>query len=153
MGAVAWTPVEPSNDIEKVLREHGDRITVVGGYDFQGPPGLGDAPEELVRSEVRRAIDTYAPLGSYVFLGSMLVSGQNLEQRMAKMMGIIQEAARVRARLLREQGGCRGVIDRALMSITAHQDRSSRSSPASRGRLPSSGSGAPPGAASAKPRV
>jgi hypothetical protein len=42
----------------------------MGCWDTSGPVGWDDCTEELMRSEVRRVIDEFAPGGGYMFLGS-----------------------------------------------------------------------------------
>ena len=90
-----WAPSpaarsSPATTSRKALREHGDRITVVGGYDFQGPPGLGDVPRSWSAPRCAGRSTPMPRSAATSSWGSMLVSGQNLEQRMAKMMWIIQ---------------------------------------------------------------
>ena len=68
-GAVAWTSAQPVNDIAGILREYGNRISVMGGYDSNGRPGTLDASDEEVEAEVRRCLREYGGYGSYVFAG------------------------------------------------------------------------------------
>ncbi|MBQ4040791.1 MAG: hypothetical protein IJC91_06615, partial [Oscillospiraceae bacterium] len=74
-GAYAWTSAQPTNDIEGILQKYGKQITVIGGYNTNGLPGLVDASEEIMDAEVKRCIETYAPYGSYIFHGFRMVSG------------------------------------------------------------------------------
>ena len=74
-GAHAWSSAQPTNDIAGILAKYGKQITVIGGYDTNGIPGMPDASEDEMRKEVKRCIDTYAPYGSYIFSGFRIVPG------------------------------------------------------------------------------
>lgn len=59
-----WQGVIPQNDILEIQRITSGRLPMIGGID--GPIiDTEDAPEELIRGEVRRAIDTYCPAGKF----------------------------------------------------------------------------------------
>lgn len=91
-GNVAWSSAQPVNDIEGILRKYGDKITVIGGYDTNGKPAQPSASLEEIKAEVHRAIDAYAPYGSYVFFGFRLVDSTDPEEIMKSMMPIFEEA-------------------------------------------------------------
>lgn len=74
LGAVAWTPVQPTNDIVDLQEKYGDKITIIGGFNGNGPAAWADASQEVIEEEVRRCFDTYGPGGSYIFLGFRLVN-------------------------------------------------------------------------------
>lgn len=78
-GAAAWTSLQPMNDIVSLQKKYGDKMVFIGGYDGNGRPGLIGTPEEERIAEIRRAIDTYAPHGSFI-LGNMIVSGSTPEE-------------------------------------------------------------------------
>lgn len=76
VGAAAWSAVQATNDIEGIIQKHGDEFTIVGGFNSNGPPGWEDAPEDIIRAEVRRCLGTYGKYGkAYIFTGSPLRSG------------------------------------------------------------------------------
>ena len=54
-----------SNDVDYVMDNFGDKITVVGGLDnqFMETPGR---TEEEIRAEVRARMDRYIPKGRYM---------------------------------------------------------------------------------------
>jgi hypothetical protein len=81
-GAVAWSSAQPMNDIVHVLQSYCTSISVIGGYDSNGPPGLPEATDEQVEAEVKRAIETYGPYGSYCFLGFKLIASINPQEFM-----------------------------------------------------------------------
>ena len=64
MGIDVWQGVIPQNDIVEIQRVTGGRLPMVGGID--GPKiDIEDITEEEIRSEVRRAFDTYCPGGPF----------------------------------------------------------------------------------------
>lgn len=93
-GAAAWTSVQPTNDIERILKEYGDRISIMGGFDTNGPPAQSDASMESRIQEVHRCIDTYGKYKGYIFFGFVLVNSLNPQEIGAVMMPIVMEAAR-----------------------------------------------------------
>ncbi len=97
-GAVAWQAAQPSNDIEWIIQNLGDRISVIGGYDTQGLPGLPTATEEQVKAEVDRCMETYGKYGrSYGFMGFLLADAD--DQEAAAKMGVMMQAAARMGRL------------------------------------------------------
>ena len=76
IGAHGWSAVQATNDIEEIIEKHGDRFTIVGGYDSNGAPGLPGATEEQIREEVLRCMTTYGKYGrGYIFSGNVLQAG------------------------------------------------------------------------------
>lgn len=71
MGVSIWNPAQTMNDLEGIKAKYGNKLTLVGCWDSSGPPAWPGATEELVRSEVRKCIDTFAPGGGFVFWGSI----------------------------------------------------------------------------------
>ena len=65
VGVDMWQGVLPQNDIPRIKRETGGKLLLMGGLD-QGLIDQADVTEEAVRAEVRRAIDEYAPGGSFL---------------------------------------------------------------------------------------
>jgi len=66
MGAAMFNPCQPCNDLARLKREYGDRISFCGGIDSQfvlARPGV--TPAE-VRGEVRRRIDEMGTGGGYI---------------------------------------------------------------------------------------
>lgn len=88
IGTVAWSSAQPMNDIEGILKKYGKQISVVGGYDTNGRPGLEAATQEEIDAEVKRCIETYGPLGSFVFMGFRLMSGAGPESFMEGVIPI-----------------------------------------------------------------
>ena len=91
-GAQAWTSVQPCNDIEALLKKYGDKITIIGGFDSNGRPGMPDADEDEVRAEVRRCIDTYGKHKSYVLFGARIVNSLDPQVAADAYIPIIDEA-------------------------------------------------------------
>ena len=67
LGVDMWQGVLPSNDINAIKKATGGKLLLMGGLD-QGliDQAEGDVTEEQIRAEVRRAIDSYAPGGSFL---------------------------------------------------------------------------------------
>lgn len=90
-GAIAWSSVQASNDIEGVLRKHAKDIVIIGGFDTNGAPAQLDATEQQRRAEVRRCIDTYAPYGSYM-ISNLIVQGPTKEKTIEYNRQLMDEA-------------------------------------------------------------
>lgn len=65
MGISMWQGCIPQNDIVGVIRRTNGKLCILGGIDMQ-ICDMPDWSEEVIRKEVRRAIDTYAPLGCFM---------------------------------------------------------------------------------------
>lgn len=89
-GNVAWFSADPSNDIASLLAKYGDKISISGGYDTQGPTGQSTASEELVRAEVRRCFEEYAFLGKS-FMVAAFIMGQKTHPTIKALMGAIAD--------------------------------------------------------------
>lgn len=92
-GAVAWSSVQPTNDIAGILQKYGDRLSIIGGYDTNGLPSQLAATEEMRRAEVRRAMDAYAPYGSFM-ISNLIVSGVTPADARERNRQLADEAAR-----------------------------------------------------------
>ena len=66
MGADLWNPCQPCNDLARLKRQYGDRITFCGGIDSQFVLARPGATPDDVRAEVRRRIDEMAVGGGYI---------------------------------------------------------------------------------------
>lgn len=60
-----WQGVLPQNDICKMKKQLGGKMTLMGGIDA-AIVDFADASEETIRAEVRRACDEYAPGGYFI---------------------------------------------------------------------------------------
>ena len=65
LGIDMWQGVLPSNDIVQIQKNTGGKMLLMGGLD-QAVIDHADASEEVIRGEVRRAIDTYAQGGAFL---------------------------------------------------------------------------------------
>ena len=65
MGIDMWQGVMASNDIPQIQKNTGGKLMILGGIE-QTIIDRADATEDIIRAEVRRAIDTYAPGGAYL---------------------------------------------------------------------------------------
>jgi hypothetical protein len=64
IGVEIWQGAIPQNDIVQIQKDTNGELAMVGGVD--GPAiDIEGLPEEEIRAEVRRAIDTYCPGGRF----------------------------------------------------------------------------------------
>ena len=96
-GWAAWTSVQPTNDIEMLIENYGDRIGFIGGYDTNGPAAQTTATDEMIKAETLRCIETYGKYHKgYAFFGFMLVDSLDpavIGARMGIMIGSFMEQA------------------------------------------------------------
>ncbi len=60
-----WQGVLPQNDIVRLQKEIDGRMTLMGGIDA-AIVDRPDSTEDMIRAEVRRACETYAPAGNFI---------------------------------------------------------------------------------------
>ena len=65
LGIDMWQGVLPTNDINKIIENTENKMLLMGGLQ-QDKIDQADATEEVIRAEVRRAIDEYGPSGSFL---------------------------------------------------------------------------------------
>jgi len=94
IGVEAWTSVQPTNDIVGILKDHGDKLTVIGGYDTNGVAPEPDKALEPLIEEVHRCLDTYGDCGSYVFSGFFLMDTLDFGEIMKILGPMTDEASR-----------------------------------------------------------
>ncbi len=92
-GVSIWNPAQVMNDLTGIKAKYAGKLTLVGCWDSSGPPAWPGATEELVRSEVRKCIDTYAPGGGFVFWGS-IYGPENDPDRINKTFWLADEYER-----------------------------------------------------------
>lgn len=98
-GTAGWHAVQPTNDIEGIIERYGDRFTIIGGYNSNGLPGLEDAPEDVIRAEVRRCMESYGRFGKGFILLPLLVrsgSTSDLNSLIASSGIAYDEALKIR---------------------------------------------------------
>ncbi|QOV18502.1 hypothetical protein INP51_10825 [Blautia liquoris] len=93
-GAVAWTSVQPTNDIEKILSKYGDKFVLIGGFDSNGKPAQADATVEERMKEVHRCMDIYGKYPGYIFFGFVLVDSIDPAETGKALAPIFEEASR-----------------------------------------------------------
>lgn len=89
-GAAAWTSVQPTNDIEGILKKHGHEFCIIGGYDSNGLPGRADASFEIIEQEVQRDYETYGKYQGYIFFGFRLANSKDPQEVQKAMMPIVK---------------------------------------------------------------
>lgn len=65
IGVDAINPINVTNDVDYIMENYGDKITIVGAVDNQKIDMLDSTPEEIV-AEVHRAMDAYVNKGRYL---------------------------------------------------------------------------------------
>lgn len=82
MGVRLWHSAQSQNDLAEIERKYRGKLTVEGGWNSQGRPGMIDATDDDVRKEVKRCIDEYGHEGGFILLptlvseeGNAVVSG------------------------------------------------------------------------------
>ncbi len=91
-GSVTWQSAQPSNDIAHIIEEYGDRISVVGGYDTQGAPGLASATVDEVIAETTRCMEEYGKYG-HSFAIFPLIVGPAGDEHITELYKNIHETA------------------------------------------------------------
>jgi hypothetical protein len=69
-GVCCWNPAQTMNDLVGIKKKYGNKLVLEGCWDSSGPAGWPNATEEVVREQVRKCIDTFAPGGGFVFWAS-----------------------------------------------------------------------------------
>jgi hypothetical protein len=70
-GVTSWNPAQVMNDLDGIKKKYGNKICLIGCWDSQGPAGMDDASEELIRKSVRDCIDRFSAGGGFCFWGSV----------------------------------------------------------------------------------
>ena len=68
-GVCAWNPAQTMNDLAGIKKKYGNRLVLEGCWDSSGPAGWPDTPEEIIRAEVRKCIDSFPPPGAKESMG------------------------------------------------------------------------------------
>jgi uroporphyrinogen-III decarboxylase len=95
--ADAWSIAQPCNDIKGILAKYRNKLTIEGGFDFQGPPGIPGASAEVIENEVKRCYDEYGGKKGYIFLGSITVNSLDPEVAMKANAPMLEAALKFRA--------------------------------------------------------
>ena len=102
-GWVAWTSVQPTNDIEGLIEKYGDRIGIAGGYNTNGLPGRSDVTPDVIAAEVKRCFDTYGKYHKgYCFFGFLIVNSMDPAVIGAAMAPMVETAVSYGFELLQQ---------------------------------------------------
>lgn len=72
LGVVSWNPAQTCNDLLGIKKRYGNKLILEGCWEARGRLIEEDCTEQEVKDAVRRTIETYAPGGGYMFMGSFL---------------------------------------------------------------------------------
>lgn len=92
IGVAGWTSVQPTNDIEGILKAHGNRICLIGGYDTNGLSGRSDASESVIRQEVKRDFECYGKYQGYIFFGFLVTDSSDPAERKKAMIPLVDQS-------------------------------------------------------------
>ncbi len=81
MGATIWYPAQISNDLKGIKERFHGKLAMNCGFDSQGPQGLPDVTDEVLRTVAREFIDNYAQGGGLI--ASPIILGIPLEELIA----------------------------------------------------------------------
>ena len=73
LGIHAWNPVQTSNDCKSIKQKYGDRLSLMGCWDPNGPYANKNSDEKVLKDALAEYVDTFAPGGRFVF--SAMVGG------------------------------------------------------------------------------
>lgn len=79
----------PNEALLEDKKRYGSQLVLTGGWDRRGPGAIPGAPEAVVRTSVRQAIDTYGRDGAYIFWDGG-ICGQSDDARQ-KMSWVLDE--------------------------------------------------------------
>lgn len=98
MGCDMWQGAMATNDIQQIKKNTDNKMLIMGGLQ-QHVIDQADATEEVIRAEVRRAIDEFAPGGSFL---PCIPSLETINQHVTPI--VIDECNRYGAEWLAKQG-------------------------------------------------
>lgn len=68
IGVEHWHSAQIMNDLEGITKKYKGKLTIEGGWDTSGKPGMIDCTHEEARAETRRAVEAYGGEGDFVLL-------------------------------------------------------------------------------------
>ena len=71
MGIRALDPAQVTNDLLTIKKKYGDKIVLNGCWDNQGPVSSPTVPEDMLREELEKYVDTFAPGGNFAFAATI----------------------------------------------------------------------------------
>ena len=100
-GWAAWTSVQISNDICKLIETYGDRFGFIGGYDTNGAPAQISASDEVIANEVKRCLDSYGKYHKgYCFFGFRYANSLDPQEQAEAISPIVENLMKYSFELL-----------------------------------------------------
>ena len=84
MGVRVWEPAQICNDLLGIKKRYGRKLVLAGCWDSQGIAGQLGVGEDILRAEVRKCVDTYAPGGGFMFWGNFMGDPMNPDVQNAR---------------------------------------------------------------------
>ena len=86
LGFEMWEICEPTNDVNALQKQLGDRLAFFGGYPMNGIYAYTNPTEEELRQSMRDTLDLYGPAGSYGMFGYILYDDPARQAATAKIL-------------------------------------------------------------------
>ena len=68
MGVGHWHSAQCMNDLAGIAKKYQGKLTIEGGWDTSGRPGMIECTADEARAEVRRCVEEYGQYGNFVLL-------------------------------------------------------------------------------------
>ena len=93
MGAKLWHSAQSMNDLKGIGKKYKGKLTIEGGWDSSGVPGMITATAEDMRNETRRCLEEYGHDASFILLPVMFSEEGNsvLTGRDARLPAVVDE--------------------------------------------------------------
>ncbi|MDR0936984.1 MAG: veratrol--corrinoid protein metyltransferase [Oscillospiraceae bacterium] len=72
LGFRAWDTAQVSNNLLKIKETYGRKLILCGCWDSSGPASWLSSPDDLLRDELKRYVDTYAPNGGFSYVAYVM---------------------------------------------------------------------------------
>lgn len=92
IGVCAWDPAQTSNDLVAVKKKYAGKLTIIGGWDNQGPISYPETPDDELEEALKTYIDTFAPGGGFAYMANVV--GQAGEEPFDRKMKLIDRIYR-----------------------------------------------------------
>jgi uroporphyrinogen-III decarboxylase len=67
IGVSAWDPAQVTNNLIGIKKKYGRRLCLAGCWDSSGPASWTSTSDEILKDELAKYVDTYAPGGGFMY--------------------------------------------------------------------------------------